>query len=138
MSENTTATQPTLADLTAVLRAAIESGEGVAEALAAVEGYTPPAPAAKRTPTDVKRWVAQRITDLVAENRDAIAAGPQDAPFTEDEGKVAVAAAANILGYLPGQNQLVWPAVLGERTGRGRGRQVRADATTEDGSKDSE
>jgi hypothetical protein len=116
-----TPAEPTLAILTAALRAAIDKGEGVAEALAAVEGYTPPAAAAKRTDQAVKRQVSQGIIDLLSANLDALTAGPADDPFNDHERQVAKEKVANICGYLPNVANLTWPENFAPRSGRGSG-----------------
>jgi hypothetical protein len=79
---DTTTTTGTFADLTAALRDAMATGDSelVEAALAALEGYTPPAAPAK-TATDVKRQVSQAIVDTLSENLDALVAGPADEPW---------------------------------------------------------
>jgi hypothetical protein len=115
-----------LATLTAALRDAIAKGEGVDEALAAVEGYVPPAPASKRTPTDVKRQVSQGIVDTLSAALDTLIAGPADDPYTEAEQAIAKEKVANICGYLPNASKLTWPENFAPRSGRGLGRQTAA------------
>jgi hypothetical protein len=124
---------PTLAELTAQMRDALNRADmdEVTRLFALIEGYQPPAaePRPKgRTDQLVKRQVSQAIVDTLSANFDTLVAGPADEPYTDHEREVAAAKIANICGYLPNASKLVWPANFPPRTGRGLGRQVRADS----------
>lgn len=133
----TVVTPATFADLTAALRDAIASADvqAIEVAMAAVEGYTAPVAASKRTATDVKRQVSQAIVDCLSTNLDALVAGPKDEPYTDAEQVIAKDKVANICGYLPNAAKLTWPENFAPRSGRGLGKTA-AEGTAPEGKTD--